>query len=122
MYEIEGTTSEIFYSYLKEFSLYKPNETKIIIIDNARFHSLKNYQVPENIKLINIPPYSPELNPSEKVWQYIKQYYKNTVFEDLQKVKDWLYNFVKDKLNTDNIKSIANHDLLVNAFLAHFNI
>lgn len=66
IYEIQGTTSEIFYQYLKEFSNYKPKEIKIIIIDNAAFHSLTKYELPENIKLIRIPPYSPELNPSEK--------------------------------------------------------
>jgi transposase len=33
---------------------------------------MKNYQIPENIKLLRIPPYTPELNPSEKIWAYIK--------------------------------------------------
>ena len=39
VYEIEGTTSEIFYKYLVEFSNYKPEEIKVIVIDNAGFHS-----------------------------------------------------------------------------------
>jgi len=59
---------------------------KIIIIDNAGFHSLTKYDIPENIKLIRIPPYSPELNPSEKIWAYIKQFYKNNVFENIENV------------------------------------
>ena len=66
VYEIQGTTSEIFYQYLKAFSLYKPKEIKIIIMDNAAFHSLTKYTLPDNIKIIKIPPYSPELNPSKK--------------------------------------------------------
>ena len=66
--EIEGTASEIFYEYLEAFSHYKPKEIKIIIIDNAGFHSIKNHTLPENIKLIRIHPYSRELNPSEKIW------------------------------------------------------
>jgi len=55
-YEIQGTTSEIFYKYLLEFSKYKPKELKIIVIDNAGFHSLKDYEIPQNIQLIRIPP------------------------------------------------------------------
>jgi len=106
-YEIEGTTSEIFYQYLIEFSKYKPTELKIIIIDNAGFHSLKDYKIPNNIKLIRIPPYSPELNPSEKIWAYIKQSYKNKVFENLENVKKWLHNFVKDKLSESIIIGIT---------------
>ena len=53
IYEIEGTTSDIFYKYLLEFSKYKPQELKVIIIDNAGFHSLKQYELPENIKCIH---------------------------------------------------------------------
>ncbi|MFQ3172957.1 MAG: hypothetical protein ACI8YQ_002669 [Polaribacter sp.] len=34
---------------------------------NAGFHSMKNYEIPENIKLVRIPPYSLELNASEKI-------------------------------------------------------
>lgn len=122
VYEIEGTTSEIFYLYLKEFSKYKPSEVKIIIIDNAGFHSMKKYILPDNIFLIRIPPYSPELNPSEKIWHYIKQYYKNTVFETLDKVKNWLHTFICENLNSNKIKSITNHDIFVNEFKAQFNI
>ena len=121
VYEIEGTTSEIFYLYLKEFSEYKPDEVKIIIIDNAGFHSMKNYVLPINIILVRIPPYSPELNPSEKIWHYIKQNYRNRVFETLDKVKDWLHRFIREGLNPTIIKSITNHDAIVNEFKAQFN-
>lgn len=121
VYEIEGTTSEIFYKYLEAFSEYKPDEIKIIVIDNAGFHSMKNYTLPSNIILVRIPPYSPELNPSEKIWHYIKQYYRNTVFENLENVKKWLHNFVCNNLNSSIIKSITNHDIFVNQFKAQFN-
>ena len=83
---------------------------------------MKNYTLPENIKLIRIPPYSPELNPSERIWQYIKQHYKNDVFENLDNVKQWLWDFVKQKLNSGIIKSITNHQKLCEPFLAQFNV
>ncbi|QMU66602.1 MAG: hypothetical protein GKR88_00845 [Flavobacteriaceae bacterium] len=41
----------------------------LVIIDNAGFHACQNITIPKNIKLIRIPPYPPELNPAEKVWQ-----------------------------------------------------
>lgn len=122
VYEIEGTTSEIFYKYLLEFSKYKPRELKIIIIDNAGFHSLKQYEIPDNIKLIRIPPYTPELNPSEKIWHYIKQYYKNKIFENLSNVKIWLHEFIRNNLNPSLIKSITHNNFFENAFKAQFNV
>ena len=122
VYEIEGTTSEIFYSYLLEFSHHRPKELKIVIIDNAGFHSLKNYNIPENIKLIRIPPYTPELNPSEKIWAYIKQFYKNKVFENLENTKMWLHEFVKNDIDNDNVKSITHTDFYNDAFVGCFEI
>jgi len=122
VYEIEGTTSEIFYSYLLEFSKYKPKELKIIVIDNAGFHSLKQFVIPDNIRLVRIPPYTPELNPSEKIWHYIKQHYKNKVFENLDNVKSWLHQFVKRNLTNELIKSITHHDLYNSNFKAQFNV
>jgi transposase len=121
IYEIEGTTSEIFYKYLEAFSKYKPNEFKIIIIDNAGFHSLMKYTIPHNIKLIRIPPYSPELNPAEKIWAYIKLSYKNKVFYNLENVKKWLYDFVICKLDEEMIKSITHNEFFLNAFLGRFD-
>jgi len=120
--EIEGTTSEIFHQYLVAFSLHKPKEVKVIIIDNAAFHSMKNYSLPKNIKLIRIPPYSPELNPAERIWQYIKQNYKNNVFKTLKNVKKWLYSFVVQKLNQKRIKKITQNKKITNPFKACFNM
>jgi transposase len=87
VYEIPGVSSEIFYEYLKAFSMHRPRELKIIIIDNADFHSLKNYSLPSNIKLVNIPPYSPELNPSEKIWAYLFFFYAYIIFFALKGAK-----------------------------------
>lgn len=121
VYEIEGTTSEIFYRYIKAFSEYKPAEFKIIIIDNAGFHSLLKYNIPENIGLIRIPPYSPELNPSEKIWGYIKQFYKNKVFENLEDVKDWLHDFIRNRLSKKKILSITHDKFFLDAFVGCFD-
>jgi len=122
VYEIEGTTSEIFYKYLLEFSKYKPEELKVIIIDNAGFHSLKQHELPDNIKLIRIPPYSPEMNPAERIWHYIKQFFKNKNFENLTKLKEWLHDFIKNKLNQDIVKSITHHKFYNEIFTDHFEI
>lgn len=121
VYEIEGTTSEIFYNYINAFSQYKPDEFKIIVIDNAGFHSLSKYSIPENIRLVRIPPYSPELNPSEKIWGYIKQFYKNRVFESLENVKSWLHDFTRNRLSDQKILTITHNKLFLDAFSGCFD-
>lgn len=122
IYEIEGTTSEIFFKYIQHLSQHRPNELKIVVIDNAGFHSLKNYEIPDNVKLIRIPPYTPELNPSEKMWAFIKQNYKNKVFENMTKLKTWLSDFITNNINPDIVKSITHHQMYMDNIKAHFNI
>lgn len=119
VYEIEGTTSEIFHKYLVEFSKHRPKELKLVIIDNAGFHSMKNYQLPDNIELVRIPPYTPELNPAEKVWQFIKQSYKNKVFKNLDNVKKWINQFVKENLDYATVMSITHNKFYLENFKAH---
>jgi len=62
----DNACKEFFIKYLEDLSKHKPEELKIIIIDNAAFHSTKDIILPGNIVLMPIPPYCPELNPAEK--------------------------------------------------------
>lgn len=115
VWEINGVDGTIFQEYLNGLSEQRPKELKILIIDNAGFHSTKNIDIPPNIRLINIPPYSPELNPCEQVWGYIKQRYKNQVFKTMEQLKEWLHNTVKS-MNTNTIKSICSNQIYLDAF------
>lgn len=119
VWEVEGVDNQIFELYLENFSLYKPNEYKIVIIDNAGFHSTKNIKVPENIFLLNIPPYCPELNPCEQIWQHIKSRYKNQNFSSMKKLREWLYNFVRN-MSKETIMSITGNHHYYKAFNASF--
>lgn len=74
---------DCFQQYLNELSLYKPDEFKILILDNGAFHKTKVLEVPKNIKLHFLPPYSPELNPAEKMWRHLKDKLANTIFKTI---------------------------------------
>jgi len=121
VWEINGVDVNIFEAYLKELSKHRPNEYKIVVIDNAGFHSTKNIEVPENIHLLNIPPYTPELNPCEQVWQYLKTRFKNQTFQNMKNLKSWLWE-KSNALDTETIKSITSNHHYQNAFYAAFNI
>ncbi len=60
-----------------------PDKHVVLALDQAGWHVAKALKVPENITLHHLPPYSPELNPVERVWAYLKSHYlSNRVFED----------------------------------------
>ncbi len=44
----------------------------LLIVDGAGWHSSPKLAVPENIVLLKLPPYAPELNPVENVWEYLR--------------------------------------------------
>ena len=56
----------------------------VITLDGAGWHQQGDkLKVPDNISLLPLPPYSPELNPQENIWQFLRQnYLANRVYED----------------------------------------
>ena len=119
VWEVEGVSNVIFEKHLKDFSSHKRDEFKIVIIDNAGFHATKNIKIPENIFLLRIPPYSPELNLCEQIWEYIKPKYKNKIFKTRKELKEYLYEIVRN-MEEETIKSIVSNHHYLDAFYAVF--
>lgn len=62
-----------------------------LIVDNAGWHTSKELKIPHNITLIPLPPYSPELNSMEQVWQWMKKHYlSNMCFKNYGEIVDIL--------------------------------
>ena len=61
----------------------------VVILDRAGWHRSQGLVVPANITLLELPPYSPELNPVERIWHYLRSHWlANTVFISLADVMD----------------------------------
>lgn len=52
-----------------------PGIHAVMIWDQAGFHKSKALKVPPNVTLIELPPYSPELNPVENLWHYLRSHF-----------------------------------------------
>ena len=60
-------------------------------MDQAAWHKAKALEIPVNIKLLNLPPYSPELNPTEHLWEDMREkWFPNLVFKSIAAVEDTL--------------------------------
>lgn len=115
--ELPKCNTDCFQLYLDEFSKYHPDEFKIVFLDNGAFHRSKELEIPPNIVLIFIPPYSPELNPAEKMWRYLKDRIANQIFKTLDDLSDYLANIVA-QLKCEVIKSITAFDYYINNYNA----
>jgi len=66
-----------------------PGAHAVVILDQAGWHGAKNLELPDNITLLFLPPRSPELNPVENIWQYIRDnWLSNRVFKSYQDILD----------------------------------
>ena len=91
--------------FLEEFA--KVNQfTKIaLVMDGAGWHKSDKLILPKNIRIIIL--YSPELNPTEKLWQYIKDHtIKNRIYQTLRELEDMVCRFVIT-LTPEIIKSVC---------------
>ena len=60
-----------------------------------------------------LPPYSPELNPAEKVWWVLKQDFKCKTFETLSELKTHLYKTVKKHIHQNEIQQLCSYNYLL---------
>ena len=116
----DGVSKNAFIAYLHDLSLFKPRELKILIIDNAAFHSTKDVLLPENIILLPIPPYCPELNPAEKMWQWFKSKISMKIYKSLDELEEKITELIKNT-NNHKIKSITSYEDLIHNYNTIFN-
>jgi transposase len=96
--ELPYCNTDCFELFLNEFSLINPQELKVIVLDNGAFHKAKRLKVPKNIILVFLPPFSPELNPAEKMWPKFKRAFTNKLYKSLEEVSLFI------KSQTQNLK------------------
>jgi len=67
-----------------------PSAHAVLILDGAGWHqSGSRLRVPDNISLLGLPPYCPELNPVENVWEFLRgNYLGNRVFDTYEAILD----------------------------------
>jgi transposase len=64
-------------------SMLSPDDLAIVVLDNAGWHRAKALKVPANLVLLPLPAYSPELNPGENLWQWLRSHQlANRVYAD----------------------------------------
>lgn len=97
--------------FLQEFNKYLNGRDVLLIMDGATWHKSKTLSVQGNIRIVIQPPYSPELNPVERLWQYIKQnVLKNKVYETLSSLEDEVCKFLAG-INPQTIRSVCGYNM-----------
>jgi len=95
--------------FLEELSKRYKENFLLVVWDGAPCHNEGALKIPENIMLMTLPPYSPQLNPSENNWDDMRgKFFPNLVFDSMEAVENKLIEAcIFYENNPEIIQSIA---------------
>lgn len=111
--------TECMQIFLNEVAARHPHERIVMVIDGAGWHKSAALTAPENIYLLQLPPYAPELNPIEHVWDELREkHFHNRVFGSLDALEEHLARALR-ALETDpsTVGSIVSWPWLIGAIV-----
>jgi transposase len=80
----EKMNTENMSRFLDQVSRAHQDQFIVMVVDGASSHKSKELEIPKNVSFIRLPPYSPELNPAEQIWNILRRdYFANRVFDAL---------------------------------------
>ena len=96
-------------AFLSQVSQAHPQEFIVMVVDGASSHRAKELIVPENVRLIPLPGYSPELNPQEHIWDELREKaFPNLVLDEMAAVIERLSNGMAAlAADSERIRSIS---------------
>ena len=112
-----GCNTEWTNEFLRQVSQAYPDDYMLLVMDNAIWHKSTTLEIPSNVELAFIPPYTPEMNPIEQVWKEIrKRGFKNKDFQTLEAVIDKLQEVIQG-LEKSVLKSTVSRQWTLKRFL-----
>jgi putative transposase len=103
--------------FLSEVSKRYSNDYILMVADNAAWHKSKGLNIPSNIEIFPLLPYTPELNPIEMIWDEVREKgFKNELFKSLESVQNRLCDtLLALELDKNRVKSISGWNWILNA-------
>lgn len=86
----DGVSLEMSHAFLRQLGARDPQAVHVVIWDQAGFHQNTETpieELPSNVRIVSLPPYSPELNPVEKLGDLIKDPIGNILYETLPDIE-----------------------------------
>jgi transposase len=94
-----------------------PHENIIMTMDGAGWHKSSSLILPSNLRIHFLPPYSPELNPQEHIWDELREKnFHNRTFDSMDVLEDHLVRALSGlEMDHDKVRSIVVWDWIINA-------
>ena len=112
--EFSHLDADCFQIFLEQFSQAYPHSLNVIQLDNGRFHSAKKLQIPNNVVLLFQPPYSPDVNPIERVWQSMKDKLRWLNLKNLEELRGEVDKIIQS-IAPSQLASLTSFDFILTA-------
>lgn len=112
--EYPKLNGECFQQFLDWLSQQLGADYGILQIDQASAHISGAINWPENVIPLVQPAHSPELNPIERLWQFLKKSLKNQLFSSLQDLRDRIQQLF-EQLTFEQVMSISSYNFILEA-------
>jgi len=103
--------SDVVNVFLKQFTKEVSHNVHILLLwDHVGFHTSKKLKIPENVTIVPLPPYSPEFNPVENLWYYLRSHYwAKRIYADYDALRlaAAVDAWQKAALNKETVKSVC---------------
>lgn len=105
--------------FLDEVAQRHHKERIVMITDGAGWHNAASLAIPKNMRLMKLPPYSPELNPVEHLWDDLREKsFHNRVFKSIDALEDHLCKSLHEmEIDHKRVKSIVAWPWIINSLM-----
>lgn len=112
--ESPALNADQFQRFLDAFSQAFAASLNILVLDTSGAHTARRLTIPENVRLVFLPPYCPELNPIERVWRDLKDELAWREFADLAALQAAVTRLL-DAYDDPTVQSLTGAAYLVDA-------
>jgi hypothetical protein len=116
-YEFSHLDGDCFQKFLEMLSANLGDDVAVIQFDQGSFHKIKTLDCPENIIPIFQPPHSPELNPIERFWEFIKSKLQWENCKTLAQLRQKLAS-VLETITPEIITSLTSYEFILEALFS----
>jgi transposase len=116
---LPSTNSDCMQIFLDEVASRHPDENILMVLDGAGWHTSGLLAIPPNMRLLSLPPYSPELNPVEHIWDDLREKaFYNRVFESIESLESHLESSLRElEEDKDRVRSIVAWPWIIDALM-----
>jgi transposase len=115
--ELPYLNAEMFQLFVDAFAQAFPDSLNLLLLDNSGAHTAHKLTIPENVRLVYLPPYCPELNPIERLWRDLKDALAWLQFPTLDGQQDYLATLLR-AYEAATLQALTGYTYLVEAIYA----